>query len=392
MEKEINGQRIHLDDNALALLEMSVIGSYARQRLENIITSELDIPDYTRNMVEYFCNALRALPDALITLSCTLKYVVIAREMKRRLEAAHLFVPKLIPCNYGIIVASTSQMHIVLQERTWVLAANIADDKISDLSTDRLFNIDLFKDDKWFEYFKLIDGHLANGKRMKNKEFIQVVLPELASICTSDSLLRWELSRLFIFEQFTDNYEDKIRQGWISDIQTGKFISIQIFWTGQTIPVSNKSVLVIDVRNKRGYDEQEKRRVYDWMVSVLSPAGVYSQLVKSKVLFKSIADIAIAKVEEGVPLADIKIKGLLYDNYVAVDINDTLVVGKLGANNKLRILGTGTSILNLDGPVVTFAVDKVNSISQVNIRTIAVYDIEKNTTKIVAKLFSATQH
>ena len=166
MEKEINGQRIHLDDNALSLLEMSVMGSYARRRLENVITSELDIPDYTRNMVEYFCNALRALPDALITLSCTLKYVVIAREMKRKLEAAHLYIPKLIPCNYGIIVASISQMHIVLQERTWVFAANIADDKISDLSTDKMLDIEAFKDDRWFEYFKLVDTSLANNKRI----------------------------------------------------------------------------------------------------------------------------------------------------------------------------------------------------------------------------------
>lgn len=390
MEKEINGQRIHLDDNALSLLEMSVMGSYARRRLENVITSELDIPDYTRNMVEYFCNALRALPDALITLSCTLKYVVIAREMKRKLEAAHLYIPKLIPCNYGIIVASISQMHIVLQERTWVFAANIADDKISDLSTDKMLDIEAFKDDRWFEYFKLVDTSLANNKRIKNKEFIRAVLPELASICTSDSLLRWELSRLFIFEPFTDTHEDKLRQGWIADTQTGKYINVQVFWTGQSVEIGNKNVLVIDVHNKRGYDEVDKKKIYDWVVSVLSPAGIYSQLVKSKSLFKPVADVVIAKLEEGLAITDIRIKGLLCDNYIVVDVNDTLVAGKLGNNGKLKVLGSGASIINLEGAVVTLAIDKVNSVSQVNVRTIATYDIERNTTKVAAKLFSAT--
>ena len=117
MEKEVNGKRITLDNTAVELFELAIMGSHTRKKLDNLVTSDLDMPNYTKSMVEQFCAALKKLPDPLIATCCTLKYCVVAREMKRQLLAKGEIVPRLVPCSHGLLVVSINKMHIVLQER-----------------------------------------------------------------------------------------------------------------------------------------------------------------------------------------------------------------------------------------------------------------------------------
>ena len=387
MEKEINGKRVQLDDTAMELFELAIMGSHTRKKLDNLVTSDLDLPDYTRNMVEYFCSALRKLPDPLMAACCTLKYTVVAREMRRQLEKAHLYVPKLVPCSHGILVVSVNQMHIVLQERTWALAANTADDKVSDTDADKMLNLDLFKNDKFFEYFEYVDKALENGQRVKNRDFLQYALPSLVSTCQSENALRWEMSRLLVFEPYSDTGESKLFPSFITDVKNNKSIRVQLFWTGDTVSVSEEQVIVIDMRSRQSRTEQDKRKIYDYTVDALSQTGLTTRLIKSKPLFKPVAALIQQKVEEGRALNEVDITGLMDDNFLVVQIDGTIAAGQLG--QPLKILCTGGSIINLDKNVVTIAIDKQNLLNQVNIRTILNYDINYNTTKTAAKIFSA---
>lgn len=387
MDKEINGKRIQLDDTALELFELAIMGSHTRKKLDNLVTSDLDLPDYTRNMVEYFCSALRKLPDPLMAACCTLKYTVVAREMKRQLERAHLYVPKLVPCSHGILVVSINQMHIVLQERTWALAANTADDKVADADADKMLDLNLYTTDKFFEYFNYVDKALENGQRIKNRDFLQYALPGLVNACMSDNALRWEMSRLLIFEPYNDIGESKLFPGFITDIKTNKSIRIQLFWTGDSVEISDEQIIVIDTRTKESRTEKEKRKIYDYTVDALSSSGLITRLIKSKPLFRPIAELIQRKVEDGRPINEVDIRGLIDDSYIVVQIDGTIAAGKLGQT--LKVLCTGGSIINLDNNIVTVALDKQNQLNQVNIRTILNYDIELNTTKTAAKIFSA---
>lgn len=387
MEKEINGKRVQLDDTAMELFELAIMGSHTRKKLDNLVTADLDLPDYTRNMVEYFCSALRKLPDPLMAACCTLKYTVVAREMKRQLEKAHLYVPKLVPCSHGILVVSVNQMHIVLQERTWALAANMADDKVSDADADKMLNMDLFKNDKFFEYFEHVDKALESGQRIKNREFLEKVLPGLVGACTSENSLRWEMSRLLVFEPYSDTGESKLFPSFITDVKNSKSIRVQLYWTGNTADVSDEQVIVIDTRSHQIKTERDKRKLYDYTVDALSQSGLSTRLIKSKPLFKAVAGLIQQKADEGRPINEIDVTGLMDDNYIVVQVDGTIAAGQLGQN--LRILCTGGSIINLDKNIVTIALDKQNQLNQVNIRTVLNYDINLNTTKTAAKIFSA---
>lgn len=387
MEKEINGKRVHLDDTAMELFELAIMGSHTRKKLDNLVTADLDLPDYTRNMVEYFCSALRKLPDPLMAACCTLKYTVVAREMKRQLEKAHLYVPKLVPCSHGILVVSINQMHIVLQERTWALAANTADDKVSDTDADKMLNLALFEHDKFYKYFEYVDNILENGQRVKNREFLQYALPSLVGSCQSENALRWEMSKLLVFEPYSDLGESKLYPSFITDVKNNKSIRVQLYWTGNTTDASDEQVIVIDMRSRQAKTEKDKRKVYDFTVDALSQSGLTTRLIKSKPLFKPIADLIQQKVEDGRQLSEISVTGLMDDNYLVVQVDGTIAAGQLGQH--LRVLCTGGSIINLDKNVVTIALDKQNQLNQVNIRTIINYDINYNTTKTAAKIFSA---
>lgn len=387
MEKEINGKRVQLDDSAMELFELAIMGSHTRKKLDNLVTSDLDLPDYTRNMVEYFCVALRKLPDPLMAACCTLKYTVVAREMIRQLEKAHLYVPKLVPCSHGILVVSVNQMHIVLQERTWALAANAADDKVSDTDADKMLDISLFEHDKFFKYFEYVDNALENGQRVKNREFLQYALPSLVNVCRSENALRWEMSRLLVFEPYNDTGESKLYPGLITDVKNNKSIRVQLYWTGESVTVSDEQVIVIDIRAKQSKTEQDKRKIYDYTVDALSQSGLTTRLVKSKPLFKAIANLIQQKVEDGRPINEVSVTGLMDDNFIVIQVDGTIAAGQLG--QPLKTLCTGGSIINLDKNVVTVAIDKQNILNQVNIRTILNYDINYNTTKTAAKIFSA---
>lgn len=387
MEKEINGKRVQLDDTAMELFELAIMGSHTRKKLDNLVTADLDLPDYTRNMVEHFCCALRKLPDPLMAACCTLKYTVVAREMKRQLEKAHLYVPKLVPCSHGILVVSINQMHIVLQERTWALAANTADDKVSDADADKMLNLDLFKNDKFFEYFEYVDKALESGQRVKNREFLERVLPGLVSACASENALRWEMSRLLVFEPYSDIGESKLYPSFITDVRSNKSIRVQLYWTGNTAEVSDEQVIVIDTRTHQIKTERDKRKLYDYTVDAISQSGLSTRLIKSKPLFKAVAGLIQQKADDGRPINEIDVTGLMDDNYIVVQVDGTIAAGQLGQN--LRVLCTGGSIINLDKNVVTIALDKQNQLNQVNIRTILNYDITLNTTKTAAKIFSA---
>ncbi len=387
MEKEINGKRVHLDDTAMELFELAIMGSHTRKKLDNLVTADLDLPDYTRNMVEYFCSALRKLPDPLMAACCTLKYTVVAREMKRQLEKAHLYVPKLVPCSHGILVVSINQMHIVLQERTWALAANTADDKVSDTDADKMLNLTLFEHDKFYKYFEYVDKILENGQRVKNREFLQYALPSLVGSCASENALRWEMSKLLVFEPYNDTGESKLYPSFITDVRNNKSIRVQLFWTGNTTDVSDEQVIVIDMRSRQAKTEKDKRKVYDFTVDALSQSGLTTRLIKSKPLFKPIADLIQQKAEDGRQVSEIAVTGLMDDNFLVVQVDGTIAAGQLG--QRLKVLCTGGSIVNLDKNIVTIALDKQNQLNQVNIRTIVNYDINMNTTKTAAKIFSA---
>lgn len=387
MEKIINGKRVHFDDTAIELFELAIMGSHTRKKLDNLVTADLNLPDYTRSMVEYFCSSLRKLPDPLMAACCTLKYAVVAREMKRQLERAHLYIPKLVPCNQGILVVSVNQMHIVLQERTWALAANIADDKVTDTDSDKMLNLELFKNDKFYKYFEYVDTALKNGQRVKNKTFLQFALPDLVNSCTSENILRWELSKLLVFEPYNDLGESKLFPGYITDIKNNKSIRIQLFWTGNTVEVSDEQVIVIDMRSQSSRTEKDTRKIYDYTVDAISQTGIITHLNKSKLLFKSVADLIQQKVEDGRNIYEVSMTGLMDDNYIVVQVEGTIAAGQLG--KPLKILCTGGSIINLDKNIVTIAINKQNQLNQVNIRTIINYDINLNINKTAAKLFSA---
>ena len=388
MEKTIDGKRVKLDDTAVELFELAIMGSHTRKKLDNLVTSDLDLPDYTRNMVEYFCAALRKLPDPLMAACCTLKYAVVAREMKRQLEKAHLYVPKLVPCSHGILVVSVNQMHIVLQERTWALAANTADEKVVDADSDKMLNLDTFKNDKFYDYFKYVDTVLENGQRVKNREFLQKALPGLVEACGSENSLRWEMSRLLVFEPYSDAGENKLYTGYIMDVNNNKAIKLQLHWTGNTVETGEDQIIVIDVRSKKSTTEREKRKIYDYTVEAISQSGLSTRLIKSKHLFNYVANLAIQKLDEGRTICEVPITGLIDNDYIVVQVDGTIAAGKLG--QPLKVLCTGASILNLDNNIVTIAIDKQNLMQQVNIRTVINYDINLNTNKIAAKLFSAT--
>lgn len=387
MEKEINGKRIQLDDTAMELFELAIMGSHTRKKLDNLVTADLDLPDYTRNMVEYFCSALRKLPDPLMAACCTLKYTVVAREMRRQLEKAHLYIPKLVPCSHGILVVSINQMHIVLQERTWALAANTADDKVSDADADKMLNIETFKSDRFYKYFEYVDKAFENGQRVKNREFLQFALSSLVNACQSENALRWEMSRLLVFEPYNDIGESKLYPSFITDVKNNKSIRVQLFWTGNTVDVSDEMVMVIDVRTKTARTEKDKRKIYDYTVDALSQSGMTTRLMKSKPLFKPVADLIQQKADEGRNISEISVTGLMDDNFIVVQVDGTIAAGQLGVG--LKTLCTGGSIINLDKNIVTIAMDKQNQLNQVNIRTIINYDITLNTTKTAAKIFSA---
>lgn len=387
MEKEINGKRVQLDDTAMELFELAIMGSHTRKKLDNLVTSDLDLPDYTRNMVEYFCSALRKLPDPLMAACCTLKYTVVAREMKRQLERAHLYVPKLVPCSHGILVVSINQMHIVLQERTWALSANTADDKVANTDTDKLLNLDLFRNDKFFKYFEYVDNAFANGQRVKNREFLQYALPGLVNTCQSENALRWEMSRLLVFEPYNDTGESKLFPSFITDVKNNKSVRIQLYWTGDSVNVNDEQVIIIDMRTRQSKTECEKRKVYDYTVDAISQTGLTTRLIKSKPLFRPIANLIQQKAEDGRPINEIDVTGLMDDSFLVVQVDGTIAAGQIG--QPLKILCTGGSIINLDKNIVTIAIDKQNQLNQVNIRTIINYDINYNTTKTAAKIFSA---
>lgn len=387
MEKIIGGKRVYLDDTAMELFELAIMGAHTRKKLDNLVTSDLDLPSYTRPLVECFCTSLRKLPDALMAACCTLKYAVVAREMKRTLEREHLYIPKLVPCSHGILVVSTTQMHIVLQERTWALAANTADDKVADVDSEKMLDIDTFKNDKYYEYFKFVDTILENGGRVRNRDFLEKALPELVKACESENLLRWEMSRLFVFEQYSDTGEAKLFPGYITDINSGKSIAMQVFWTGKSTERTEEKIIVIDTKTKQSHDEYDKRKVYDYNVDAISPAGIVTRLLKSKALFKPIADLAKSKLYEGYNITNIPITGLMDDEYYVVRVGTTIAAGKLGG--ELKTLCDGASILNIDKNIVTIALDKQNQLNQVNIKTIVNFNINTCVSKTAAKLFSA---
>ena len=345
------------------------------------------MPAYTKSMVEYFCSALRKLPDPLMAACCTLKYAVVAREMVRQLEKAHLYIPKLIPCSHGILVVSTNQMHIVLQERTWALAANTADDRVSDVDSEKMLDLSTFKDDKYYKYFKYVDNILENGNRLKNREFLEIALPELVQACKTENILRWELSRLMVFEPYSDAGEAKLFSGFITDIHNNKAIQIKVYWTGQTIDNSSEKIIVIDANTGKSHDEYDKRRVYDYNVEVTSNAGIVTPLRRSKQLFRPIADFIKHRLDEGSSAYGLITTGLIDDDYYVAQVGSTIVAGQLGKD--LHILCTGASILNIDKNIVTIALDKQNQLNQVNIRTIVNYNINTNVSTVAAKLFSA---
>lgn len=387
MEKEVNGVRITLDEDAMQLFELSIMGSHTRKKLDNLVTSDLNLPDYTRNMVEYFCSALKKLPDPLIAACCTLKYVVVVREMIRELNKANLPVPKLVPCNYGILVVSRDQMHIVLQERTWALAANNAGEEVTNVDSDKLLDMESFADEKYFRFFDYVDKILAQGGRIKNREFLTFALPALVKQCETDTLLRWEMSKLLIFEPYSDAGETLLKSGSLVDMESKKAIKLQLFWTGKSEKLDGTKIIQVNLTTKTTEDVQDERKIYDYNVDVLTESGLITRLIKSKHLFKSIAEFMMLKVYDGKSIQSMQATGLINAGYIVANVDNFLIVGKLGENFKL--LCTDASIINLtDKGVATFAIDKQNQLNQVNIRTVMNYDINMQTSKIAAKLFS----
>ena len=399
MEKVVNGQKIELDDTAMELFELSIIGSHTRKKLDNLITSRLDIPTYTRPLVENFCIALRKLPDALMATCCTLKYAVVAREMRRMLQNKGIEVPKLLPCNHGILVISPTAMHIVLQERTWALAANTADDKVNSMDTTESLDMETYKDEKFYKYFKYADDILEENKKISNQEFITYALPQLSEAAHSPNLLRWELSKLFIFEQYNDIGETKLREDCLVDIKNDKAFFIKPFWTGNYINAAQVNpelgkILTIDTREyeRTGKaittDEIIKTKAYDYKVDVISSSGLRSELIKSKPAFKNLFNFMVKQLADDRTAYDITLTGLIDDRYILAQIDDKIVAGTIGGQS-LVMLSDGGKILNLEENIATIAFDVQNQLNQVNVRTILNYDIEKKTSVIAAKLFSS---